>query len=80
MAIHQNDLREEALALPDGARAELAAELLMSLEHEPEQDLGTVNAQWANEIESRARRALAGDATSRDWIAVRQRLSDTLTE
>lgn len=80
MAIHQNDLREEALALPDDARAELATELLVSLEREPEQDLDTVNAQWANEIEDRARRALAGDATSQDWIAVRQRLSDTLTE
>ena len=80
MAIHQNDLREEALALPDNARAELAAELLLSLEHEPEHDLDTVIAQWANEIEDRARRALAGDATSQDWIAVRQRLSDNLTE
>ncbi len=80
MAIHQNDLREEVLALPDNARAELAAELLVSLEHEPEDDLDTVNAQWANEIEDRARRVLAGDATSHDWIAVRQRLSDALTE
>ncbi len=80
MGIHQNDLREEVLALPDYARAELAAELLVSLEHEPEQDLDSVNAQWADEIEDRARRALAGDATSQDWTAVRQRLTDTFTE
>lgn len=80
VAFHQNDLRGEALALPESARAELAAELLVSLEHEPDEDLGSVNAQWANEIENRARRALAGDVTSQDWIAVRQRLSDALTE
>jgi len=80
VAIHQNDLREEALALPDSARAELAAELLVSLEHEPAQDLDSVNAQWADEIQDRARQAFAGDVTSQDWIAVRQRLSDALTE
>ena len=80
MAIHQDDLRAEVLALPDSARAELAAELLVSLEHEPNQDLDSVDAEWANEIEDRARRALAGGATSQDWIAVRQRLSDHLPE
>lgn len=80
MAIHHNDVRDDALALPDRARAELATELLISIEHDAEQDLDAVNAQWANEIEDRARRALAGDAASHDWIAVRQRLSDALTE
>ncbi len=80
MAIHHNDLREEALALPDSARAELAAELLVSLEHESDQELGTVNAQWADEIEGRARRPLAADVSSHAWVAVRQRLSDALTD
>ena len=80
MAMKPNDLREGVLALPNGARAELAAELLPSLETDPEQDLDDVDAQWISEIDGRARRALAGDATSQDWIAVRQRLSDALTE
>lgn len=80
MAIKPNSLREEVLALPDGARADLAAELLVSLETDVEQDLDEVHSQWVSEIERRAQRALAGDATSQNWIAVRQRLSDALTE
>ncbi|MBT8239880.1 MAG: addiction module protein [Acidimicrobiia bacterium] len=80
MAIKPNSLREEVLALPNGARADLAAELLVNLETDPEQDFDDVDRQWVNEIEGRARRALAGDATSQDWTAVPQRLSDALTE
>ncbi len=80
MAIQPNVLREEVMALPDDARAELAAELLVSLEHDVEEDLDDVHAHWVREIEDRARRAIAGDATSQDWTAVRQRLSDSLTE
>ena len=80
MAIQPSVLREEVMALPDDARAELAAELLLSLEHDAQEDLDDVHAQWVREIEDRARRASAGNATSQDWIAVRQRLSDSLTE
>lgn len=80
VAIKPDQLREEVLALPTGVRAELAAELLASLETDPEHDLDDIHAQWVAEIERRARRALAGDGTSQDWVAVRQRLSDSLTE
>ena len=80
MAIRPSDLREKALALSNGARAALAAELLVSLETDPEPDLDDVRAQWVSEIEHRAEKALAGDATSHDWVAVRQRVSDSLTE
>lgn len=80
MAIQPNVLRSEALALPEDARAELAAELLVSLEHDAEQDLDDVRTRWVSEIRERARRAIAGEATSQDWTAVRQRLSDALTE
>jgi hypothetical protein len=37
------------LALPSGACAELAAELLVSLETNPELDLDDVHAQWVGE-------------------------------
>lgn len=80
MAMQRNDLRQEALALPGEARAELAADLLASLDGPPDQDLDDVQAQWASEIEDRARRAIAGESTGQDWTAVRQRLSDDLTE
>ncbi|MFT7600546.1 MAG: hypothetical protein ACI8TP_003489 [Acidimicrobiales bacterium] len=80
MAIGPNDLRAEVLALSNGARAALATELLVSLETDPEPDLDDVHAPWVSEIEHRAEKALAGDAASHDWVAVRQRVSDSLTE
>ncbi len=80
MARQSDDLRAAVLALPDGARAELAAELLMSLEPDPELDLDDVRSQWAAEIEGRARRLLDGDTTSQAWTDVRQRLADALGE
>ena len=80
MALQSDDLCAAVLALPDGARAEVAAEMLMSLEPDPEVDLDDVRSQWAGEIEGRARRVLAGDATSQVWTAVRWRVADALGE
>ncbi len=39
-----------------------------------------VDAHWVKEIERRAQRALTGDASSQDWVAVRQRLSGAQSE
>lgn len=60
-------LIEEALRLPSRDRAEVAAELLASLDGEPEPD---VEAAWAREIEARVRRVEAGDAEFSDWADV----------
>jgi putative addiction module component (TIGR02574 family) len=68
-------LREEALALPTEERADLAAELLASLDGEPDED---VERAWAEEIERRARRALADPGGGTDWEVVHQRLLDQL--
>jgi len=78
MATRSDDLRREILALPGGERAALAAELLVSLEEPAEQDLTEVHAHWAAEIERRAQRVAAAETTGQDWLAVRQRLADTL--
>jgi hypothetical protein len=78
MATRAEDLRREALALSDVERADLAAELLVSLEAPAEQDASVTESEWAEEIERRARRVLAGDVDTQPWSTVRQRVADTL--
>jgi hypothetical protein len=75
-----DELRREALALPDSERADLAAELLVSLEAPTDDDPAVVESLWGAEIERRARRVIAGDAPTRDWNVVRQGLADALGE
>ncbi len=62
---------EQALRLPVKERAEIAAELLASIDGEGDAD---AEAAWAAEIERRARRAIAGDSKGTDWQVVRGRL------
>lgn len=69
--IPADQLREQALQLPIKDRAALAADLLASLDGEPEPD---VEAAWAEEIERRARRLLSGDDPGQPWEDVRARL------
>jgi hypothetical protein len=66
----------QALDLPPEDRADVAAELLASLE--PEDDPDTVRTLWAQELERRARRVLSGESPGEDWATVRQRLADEL--
>ena len=66
-----NDARhvlEEALRLPLAERATVVAELLASMDGEPDPD---ANEAWAAEIERRAGRALRGESTGKDWETVR---------
>lgn len=65
-------LLREALALPIDERADVAAELLASLDGTETGD-AEVEAAWASEIERRARRVLAGDSSSIPWEDVRRR-------
>ncbi|MEM9460048.1 MAG: addiction module protein [Myxococcota bacterium] len=64
-------LLETALSLSTDERAELAAELLASLDGEPDED---VEAAWATEIERRARRVLKEGPRGRTWEQVRDEL------
>ncbi len=64
-------LLEEALQLDVRERAELAAELLASVDGEADAD---VDAAWAAEIEHRARRALSGASAGSPWSDVRARI------
>lgn len=70
---------QEALRFSPEERADLAAELLASLDGAPA-DQGTDVAQaWGVEIERRARRALAGETTAVPWDEVKKDLEERLT-
>jgi len=66
-----DEVRDQALRLPIEARAALAADLLASLDGEPEAD---VEAAWAAEVQRRARRLLSGEDPGHAWEDVRARL------
>lgn len=61
----------EALDLPEADRADLAAELLASLEPAGGDAEEDVEAAWAAEIERRARRFLAGESQGIEWAEAR---------
>lgn len=71
------DLLREALALSVEERADIAAELLASLD-EAKDDPAQVEMAWAAEIERRARRALSGESTGESWNDVRHRILTTI--
>ncbi len=73
-------LLREALMLAPGERADVAAELLASLDESAAEDPDTVQAAWATEIERRARRVLASESADEPWKDVRDRISRGLTE
>jgi putative addiction module component (TIGR02574 family) len=71
-------LLKEALRLPVRDRADVAAELLASLDDEAPDDFEAAEKAWAIEIERRGRRALAGESAGLPWEEVRQRLEARL--
>ena len=76
MSDRARKLLQDAMALPVPERAELAADLLASLDGEPETE---VEAAWASEVERRAREALANPDDDLVWETVRAELHDTPT-
>jgi len=73
MTSRAHDLLREALALPLEERADVAAELLASLDDAAAERPADVEAAWAAEIERRARLAMADDAGGVPWEDVRRR-------
>ena len=67
-------LIHEALQLSLEERADVAAELLASLEPADAE----IEAAWATEIERRARRVLAGESSGTVWAEVRARIEANL--
>jgi hypothetical protein len=73
-------LLREALALPPEDRADVAAELLASLDSTDLEDAEAVQAAWAREIEERAHRVLSGESAGEPWGEVRERIARRLKE
>ena len=73
-------LLREALTLPTSERADVAAELLASLEDAPPENPAEVEAAWAREIERRARRVMSSESAGEPWEDVRARVLQRLTE
>ncbi len=80
MTSRAQQLLREALTLPVEERADVAAELLASLDEAPPEDAAEVEAAWAREIEQRARRVMSGESTGEAWEDVRARVVQRLTE
>lgn len=78
MATEAEALLREALALPNDSRADVAAELLASLDAPPPDDPTTTRILWSEELQGRAKRVTSGEAVGEDWAHVRERLADEL--
>lgn len=76
MTAQAEELLRRVLELPADERADVAAELLASLDDSPADT--NVEAEWAAEIERRARRVLAGQSKSAPWPEVRRELEGNL--
>jgi len=71
MGTQAEQVLKDALRLSLDDRAEVAAELLASLDEPADEG---VEAAWAAEIERRARRVLAGESAGTDWTEARARI------
>jgi putative addiction module component len=80
MTSRTHELLRDALALPAEERADVAAELLASLEELASADEAAVEAAWAREIEQRAHRVLSGQSVGDRWEDVRERLARSLAK
>jgi len=78
MTSRAQGLLREALTLPIDERASVAAELLASLDDEAVESPVEVEAAWAEEIEKRARRVMAGESQGIAWEDVRARAEAAL--
>ena len=80
MTSRAQDVLREALALSLEERADVAAELLASLDDAAAERPADVEAAWAVEIERRARRALADESGGVAWDDVRRRAEAELRQ
>ena len=74
------DLLREALTLPIDQRADVAAELLASLDEPSTMDAEAVQTAWASEIERRARRVMAGESVREPWEQMRAHIARRLAD
>ena len=71
-------LLEQILKLPADERAELARQVLLSLE--PEEFSDDVEQAWVAEIQRRREAIRRGDVQLLDWVDVRRQILDELNQ
>jgi hypothetical protein len=70
--VSKEALLRELLKLPVEERADVAAELLASLESVPATEADAIERDWGAEIERRARRVLGGESLGVPWKKVKR--------
>jgi hypothetical protein len=65
--------------LPDSDRADLAAELLASLDEPASESQEDIDRLWVTEVERRTKRVLAGESHGEPWDEVRNRIERDLS-
>ncbi len=70
MTQEAHELLQKALTLPENERAELAGNLISSLDATVDQD---VDAAWQQEVASRAHEVQSGKVTPVSWEDVQQK-------
>ena len=81
MKPHAEALLKEALRLPDGDRAELAGELLHSIEPTAEgSPEAEIEAAWRQVVADRVAELDGGEVETEPWDQVRDRLLARLSE
>lgn len=75
MGAKRDELLKQALELPEVDRANLALELIASVESF---DDPAAEAKWLREVEERARRVRAEGSKGDDWRTVRSRIEKKL--
>ena len=80
MSPRAQELLREAMALPVKERADLAAELLASLDDAAAEDPAEIEAAWAAEIERRAPRVMASETAGIPWEDVCRRAEAELRQ
>jgi putative addiction module component (TIGR02574 family) len=73
--VTKKDLIEGALHLPPSERAEIAREIIASLDAAPEEG---VQEAWLREIQRRAQEAQGGSVPLSDWGDVQKRIAKRL--
>ncbi|HEY6320097.1 MAG TPA: addiction module protein [Thermoanaerobaculia bacterium] len=78
--VRNEALLKEVLKLSAEERADVAEELLASLEGLPAAETKEIEREWGAEIERRARRVLAGESPGVPWEEVKRSVRSRLTE
>lgn len=77
MSATPSALRDEALALPAEQRAELAAELLASLDDEiSEEDPDEIDRAWGQEMMRRSAQIASGEVKTLTWDEVLAKVAE----